>query len=720
MESHLKQSNLIRDIGIIIGICLVISLNIIQLEQYYFCTVFVGIVCITIHNLFRRNKILLNTIIGIVSVAMLVVLLWNRNFYNRWYEYDSVWVLIAKTAVNILLVATVFLYAFWHKKTSPDARVCAVARLLLVLLQVFYCAFAVHFTINYSLGISAKAVMTDFILCFLAVLILCMIIGNYIWGTFAFSTVVTVFAVVNHFVFEFRGTPIIYNDLFAAGTAKNVASGYGYFVTGEITLVLLFFVFVFISTLCLQSNNNNKLWKKSAIPFRVVVVIACFVFVSKINHIDLEDSDSLYHLSKIAWDPMFGYNKDGIIKTIIQTRNCSVLHKPKGYSKEALSEVEQYSVSNSLLADTKPKNIIVIMNESWSDLSVALPIETNVSYNTFYSGMNQNVIKGNALASVWGGGTCNSEYEFLLGNSMWYTPGTYPYQTFIKEGVPSLVSTLEAQGYHSIAIHPLEKENWNRENVYQYLGFDEMHYDEIIEEEQLLSYMERGLLSDEGLYEYIKRSLEEASNEYNFVFAVTIQNHGGYTDSNYENEVVCEEYDSYELNQYLTLQKQTDEAIKQLIEYYEEKEPTVIVMFGDHQPIFTESAMKDYTLAARESKDIEQEEKIYKVPYFIWTNYGDFAFREKDTSLNFLGTNLLEVTGLQMTGYHCFLVELQKYIKAMNTIGYQDASGNYCSYEEMDSEVEKKLELYKKLMYNQLKNNNQTNKDIFYLQGGSK
>ena len=55
----------------------------------------------------------------------------------------------------------------------------------------------------------------------------------------------------------------------------------------------------------------------------------------------------------------------------------------------------------------------------------------------------------------------------------------------------------------------------------------------------------------------------------------------------------------------------------------------------------------------------------------------------------------------------------------MNTIGYQDASGNYCSYEEMDSEVEKKLELYKKLMYNQLKNNNQTNKDIFYLQGGS-
>lgn len=719
MESHVKQSNLIRDIGIIIGIFLVVSLNIIQLEQYYFCAVLVGILCVTLHNLFQRNQILLNTIIGIVSVAMLFVLLWNRNVYNRWYEYDSVWVLIAKITVNILLVATVFFYAFLNKKISPNDRVHAVARLLLVLLQMFYCAFAVHFTVNYSLGISAKAVITDFVLCFFAVLILCMVIGNYIWGTFVFSTIVTVFAVVNHFVFEFRGTPIIYNDLFAAGTAKNVASGYGYPVTGEIALVLLFYVCVIINTLCLHESQNNRLWKKRAIPVRVGIVIVCSLLVSKINHIDLDDSDALYHLSKIAWDPMFGYNQDGIIKTIIQTRNCSVLHKPKGYTKEALSEVEQYNISNSLLAETKPKNIIVIMNESWSDLSVALPIETNVSYNTFYSGMNQNVIKGNALASVWGGGTCNSEYEFLLGNSMWYTPGTYPYQTFIKDGVPSLVSTLEAQGYHSIAIHPLEKENWNRETVYQYLGFDEVHYDEIIEEEQLLSYMERGLLSDEGLYEYIKRSLDKASNEYNFVFAVTIQNHGGYTDSSYENEVVCEKYDSYELNQYLTLQKQTDEAIKQLIDYYEEKEPTVIVMFGDHQPIFTESAMKDYTLAARESKDIEQEEKIYKVPYFIWTNYGDLAFEEKDTSLNFLGTNMLQVTGLQMTSYHCFLIELQKHINAMNTIGYQDASGNYCTYEEMDSAVAEKLELYKMLMYNQLKNNNQINRDIFNLQGGS-
>ena len=66
-----------------------------------------------------------------------------------------------------------------------------------------------------------------------------------------------------------------------------------------------------------------------------------------------------------------------------------------------------------------------------------------------------------------------------------------------------------------------------------------------------------------------------------------VQNHGGYTAADYPAQVTLTdapgEYPMAE--QYLTLANKTDQAFRTLVEYFQnQEEPTIILMFGDHQP----------------------------------------------------------------------------------------------------------------------------------------
>ena len=58
------------------------------------------------------------------------------------------------------------------------------------------------------------------------------------------------------------------------------------------------------------------------------------------------------------------------------------------------------------------------MNETFSDLNVVNKIKTNKEVMPFINSLSENTIKGHMLVSVFGGGTSNSEYEFLTGNSV--------------------------------------------------------------------------------------------------------------------------------------------------------------------------------------------------------------------------------------------------------------------------------------------------------------
>ena len=140
----------------------------------------------------------------------------------------------------------------------------------------------------------------------------------------------------------------------------------------------------------------------------------------------------------------------------------------------------------------------------------------------------------------------------------------------------------------------------------------------------------RCFLSDRSMYNRIIDLYENNSeDEPLFLFGVTMQNHGGYT-NDLNGTFVPEIKTQYEqkfystdiLDNYLSLIYETDKAYEELINYFSKvDEPTVIVMFGDHQPsdIVTQPIYANN--AVTDQKTLKGRTERYKTPYIIWSNY---------------------------------------------------------------------------------------------------
>ena len=146
------------------------------------------------------------------------------------------------------------------------------------------------------------------------------------------------------------------------------------------------------------------------------------------------------------------------------------------------------------------------------------------------------------------------------------------------------MSTLKNEGYTCVAMHPYYETGWSRNLIYPTLGFEELYFIEDFDQNALI----RKYISDRELYaKIIERYENRGRNEDLFIMSISMQNHGGYT-TEYENfeEKYYKTGRSYtDANQYFSLIRESDDALKELITYFSlVDEPVEIVFFGDHQP----------------------------------------------------------------------------------------------------------------------------------------
>lgn len=164
------------------------------------------------------------------------------------------------------------------------------------------------------------------------------------------------------------------------------------------------------------------------------------------------------------------------------------------------------------------------MNETFADMSVfdgirSAGYEGPRQYNSL-AGVIQ---RGPLMVSVCGG-TANSEFEFLTGNSMAFMgTGKYAYQLYDLSEADSLVKQFEELGYASAAVYPQDPVNWKRSTVYEQLGFDE--FLSISDFEGAPVY--HAGVTDAATYDKIIELLER-NDAPQLIFDVTMQKHGGY------------------------------------------------------------------------------------------------------------------------------------------------------------------------------------------------
>ena len=535
------------------------------------------------------------------------------------------------------------------------------------------------------------------VLCCLVVFLAVQVFTNNTGLTCLISHIVLLsLAGINYFVYLFRGNEFIFSDLKSIQTGLSVAGNYEFALDERAGYVIL------LSTLYIAFIRKLHVSFQKRIPMSIVCIslaVLCCAYIGKHTQGVVTET----------WEQKGSYRNGYILNFVLSIRDCFIA-QPDGYSKEAVKELEdQYSKETDTVAGETEKKptIIVVMSESYADLSVVGNFSTNIDLTPFYDSLEENTIKGHALSSVFGAKTPNSEWEFLTGNSMAFLPsGSVVYQQYITDTPTSLVSNLKNIGYTCVAMHPYYDTGWSRNIVYPNMGFDETHFIDDFDQTKIL----RDYITDQELYEKIVDRYEsKKSNEDLFIMSISMQNHGGYTvedRAGFEPTVKLGYDTEYPLAEtYLSLARESDSAFKELLEYFEKvDEPTMIVMFGDHWPKIEEEFMAKLLGGNRQSLGLVESQQSYTTPYVIWTNYPSETV-EEDFSANYLGSYMLQLAGLEMPGYNQFLMNLKEQLPIIGVGAVCDKDGNWYANDALPDD-------YKKLMtdYNILEYNNQFEK----------
>lgn len=483
------------------------------------------------------------------------------------------------------------------------------------------------------------------------------------------TVVALVYGLVNHYVMAFRSTPLVPWDIFSIKTAASVAGNYDFTPTNELFVVCGAFVALFLLLHFVKLKFPYGLFMR-IIPTICIGLVLC-TFVNLLWDDEFQTDSYLY---PFLFTPAHMTKVNGMAVTFAMDLEYIHVDKPKGYSvmraeailEEYESQDDAHQAEDGINSTADYPNVIVIMNEAFSDLAVLGEFETNEDYMPFIHGLQQgqdNTVTGNLTVSVCGGNTANTEFEFLTGHTMDYFPvGSIPYQQYITGELPSLASQLKELGYATYGMHPYNSTGWKRNEVYPWLGFEEAYF---IRDFTSRHYI-RDYVSDQTAYQKIIDIYEEKeAGKPAFIFEVTMQNHGGYTQAheNFTPDVQAVDLNSAQLDRYLSLMKVSDQEFENLVNYFEkEEEKTIIVFFGDHQP--SDSVVRPI-LRWNQKLTTEMSEADamlrYQVPYVIWANYDIEEETDADTDISFLAAQVLERTDMPTTAYQNFLLELAEH-----------------------------------------------------------
>ena len=486
-----------------------------------------------------------------------------------------------------------------------------------------------------------------------------------------------VFSIANYCVGIFRnGNAIMPSDIPALKTAMNVSSNY------KIELPINSFKWISLAiiccvvTVCVCRMIENRMKIKTRICLGGLILV-----LTLSGYMGIDFKNGYYKINLDYWEISNSYYKYGIPVTFLTLCQNTKVKKPENYKKESVIEVyNTYDDNNNReqnITDDKRPTVIAIMNESWSDLNIIHDFESNPDYMPFWHSFDTPVMKGDLLVSVHGSRTCNTEFEFLTGASMRNLPRwSYPYQQYSLKTLPSLAREFKNNGYDTVAIHPGKPENWNRKNALLNLGFDRFIDKNDFIDPEYIGYF----ISDKSCYDKIIEEFKNKEKE-KFIFAVTIQNHGGYNSSRFNNDEMVQlgsELNTYtDVREYLTLIQKADQALESLFTYFEKiDEPVIICIFGDHQPYLDEEFYEKLNGHSLKELSSEEEEKRYMTPYLIWSNYDTGIQKErKNTSANFLGTLLLNASGILENPFYEYIYSMQQEITEMNRDYYRTKDG---------------------------------------------
>lgn len=475
-----------------------------------------------------------------------------------------------------------------------------------------------------------------------------------------------IIAGISRLKFAQRGEPLLPLDLLLSKEAINIAAYFNN-LPSAVPVIILGGALLFIEIIIVR-RFSMKMAKKSGYRFMIFsIILFVGLFYTGSLTPDIKNS-----IAKTIWDQSTYYQKHGfVLGTLANLQNISI-YKPDGYSKIEIDKIctatNNQQNSNQIINNSMEPNIIIIMSEAFWDPTImdklTLPDELIKNFKSIYN----EYTSGTVVVPVFGGGTVNTEFELLTGcSSRLVFSGGSAYSLFPKEPIESMISVLKKQAYECTAIHPYHSWFYKRDAVYDRLGFHSF-----INEKDMPGAERFGeFIADREVFKIILDKVISTSHK-DFVFAVTMQNHGPYalaeekslTEKNISNIdadyfPLSEEASSI-LEAYIDKINESDKALQEIINKFKQiQEPTLILYLGDHLPLLGDN-QKVYKEASYINVVDEYEKHIraYGVPFIIWDNY--LHEREKNLlfSANMLSAYLGNLAGIKDTAITKYLDRL--------------------------------------------------------------
>jgi len=385
--------------------------------------------------------------------------------------------------------------------------------------------------------------------------------------------------------------------------------------------------------------------------------------------------------------------------------------KPDGFSR---SEAESWETPDAS-GEGKRVHVIMVMNEAFSDL-------TNDPVFQYSSGEdplpNLNALKndshaifGHVVVPGFAGGTANTEFDVTTGmqtNALSSTT-TSAFRAF-NRNLDSLFRVFDGDGYHTSFFHPGESWFYNRENVYQYLGAEEILF---ASDMPNLTYKGRWA-TDDSLAGFIEGKFEEAvsNGDTLFNYTTTIQNHMSYTADKYGDDysfpavpvsVPLSDQAETLLKVYIEGARDADAMLGRLVQYFSNTdEPVVLAFWGDHLPYLGDNqlAYRELGITFNDASKSASVLRSYETPYVIWANDAaadtldwDKAVASLDLPDNhvisacFLGATVLELTGRSSeSAWFHYLTEVRRQIPVIQKQVCLLSDGSLLSLRELDAD----------------------------------